>query len=555
MMRMNKRLEYSVWRALWRARHTVLFVLVFAGAVLPRLIPTVRQALWADEIFSLAIATGHSLEHPAADARPELGDYVELPKPALPAVYQRYLAHDNPPAGGRRVLRSVHLSDTSPPLYYLLLNAWTRVLGTSDAALHLFSVIWSLACFPFLWWIGREVGGRRAALVAALLFAAAPVSVYYSTEGRMYSLLWFLTLGFLWLTLRLYRRGFHLPLYFAWIITAAAALLTHYFFSFVLLACLIALFIAPGRLQRGLVPLGAFMMGVWVLPWFIRVPESLARWRVTGTWLNGFPPWRQAVTAPAQLLWSFFSGSGYWAEPTWADHVALALFAIAAFPLWRRTLGRARFNAAPRRLLYGCLIAACLGPFVFDLLRNTSTLLIPRYALAGMPAAFLLAGYGLSRYPRRGRAALLALILIAWLPGTWTLLRSRARCGEPFRTLMAHIEEDLRVGDVILVHSVPSGVLGVARYMTTKVEVGSWVQELGRRRVPENLEALVAGRRRVILIRIHEVDAPVPEEDWLRENAVLTREEALASAIILYFVPSNGEYFSADSKGALSEGS
>ena len=33
-----------------------------------------RQGLWADEIFSLALATGHSVEHPATAANAALGD-------------------------------------------------------------------------------------------------------------------------------------------------------------------------------------------------------------------------------------------------------------------------------------------------------------------------------------------------------------------------------------------------------------------------------------------------------------------------------------------------
>src|SRR4029078_12082409 len=37
--------------------------------------------LWADKCFSRSIATGHSLEHPASNAQPELGDYVEAPQP------------------------------------------------------------------------------------------------------------------------------------------------------------------------------------------------------------------------------------------------------------------------------------------------------------------------------------------------------------------------------------------------------------------------------------------------------------------------------------------
>ena len=85
-----------------------------------------RHSLWADEVFSLAIATGHSLEHPAATADPTLGDFVEPEGPVHAEEFKRYLAHDNPPASPARVVRAVWLSDTSPPLYYLLLYGWTR---------------------------------------------------------------------------------------------------------------------------------------------------------------------------------------------------------------------------------------------------------------------------------------------------------------------------------------------------------------------------------------------------------------------------------------------
>src|SRR5262245_48672358 len=96
------------------------------------------QGLWADEIFSLAMATGHSLEHPAHEANPALGDYSEFPRAVSPSTYHHYTVHEDPAPGPGRVLRAVQLSDTSPPLYYLVLYAWTRALGTSDTALYLF---------------------------------------------------------------------------------------------------------------------------------------------------------------------------------------------------------------------------------------------------------------------------------------------------------------------------------------------------------------------------------------------------------------------------------
>src|SRR5262249_12346763 len=167
----------GVRRRLWVAGLVLLAVATLLRVGLVNL-----HGLWADELFSLAMATGHSLEHPAGDADPALGDYVEAPQPLPPAAYSRYLEHESPAAGPGRVLRAVLLSDTNPPLYYLLLYGWTRVLGTGDAALCSFSLLWALACFPVLWSLARQVGGRTAAVPTCFLFALSPLSVFYATE-------------------------------------------------------------------------------------------------------------------------------------------------------------------------------------------------------------------------------------------------------------------------------------------------------------------------------------------------------------------------------------
>src|SRR3954451_21414458 len=133
------------------------------------------------------MATGHSLEHAAREADPKMGDYVELRDPAHAADYRKYVEHESPPAPMSRVVRAVFKSDTSPPGYYLLLYWWTRLLGTGDSALRSLSLVAGLACFPLLWIIAKHIGGTRTAFAACVLFTFSPNSIYYSTEGRMYS--------------------------------------------------------------------------------------------------------------------------------------------------------------------------------------------------------------------------------------------------------------------------------------------------------------------------------------------------------------------------------
>lgn len=80
-------------------------------------------------------------------------------------------------------------ADAHPPLYHLLLHAWTALTGTSELALRYFSVFWGTLTLPLLWVAGRWVAGRRVGLLAASLGTFFPLLVVYSQEARPYSLL------------------------------------------------------------------------------------------------------------------------------------------------------------------------------------------------------------------------------------------------------------------------------------------------------------------------------------------------------------------------------
>src|SRR5262245_26999069 len=133
-------------------KHRTLWLVLVIGCVAALLDVAVatRGGLWMDEIFSLAIATGHSLDHPAYLADPKQGDFVEPEHPVPADEFRRYLKHEDPPCGLGRVIRAVALSGGAPPLYYLLLYVWTMALGTSDIVLRLFSITCSLACLTLV---------------------------------------------------------------------------------------------------------------------------------------------------------------------------------------------------------------------------------------------------------------------------------------------------------------------------------------------------------------------------------------------------------------------
>jgi hypothetical protein len=495
-------------------------LLLVCAALLLRVALAFRPGLWGDEVFSLAMATGHSLEHPAAEADPARGDFVQPADVVPSSVYRRYVEHTDPPAGIGRISRAVFLSDTSPPLYYLLLSGWTRLLGTSDAALRLFSLLWAMLAAPLVWLIGRELAGRTAAWTALVLYAWSPASVFYSLEGRMYSMVWFLAAALAWQTLRVARTGPQPVSLAIWLIIAVAGLYTHYFFLFVWLAFSAWLLLWPGRLSRATAALLLVAAAAATVPWYIKVPVALGRWRVTGAWLAEPLRWPETATRPFELAWSLLAGGSLWGGSPLVDGGLAVAYLLLA--VWTVRRGRLRdLFTTDRLLLWGWLAAAVLGPFVFDLIRHSGASRVPRYVLSGLPAAMILVAIGIEPLRPRVRAAFAGLVLVAWTAGLWPIVARPDRPGAVYRAIAAELEGWAGPADLVLVHSVPSGVIGLSRYLARDLPTASWIEPLGLRRVPQDLERLLEGRARVALIQVHHLGRPSPAEPWLREHARL----------------------------------
>jgi hypothetical protein len=516
-----------------RAAWVMLLGALCLAAVL-RLCIATRPGLWVDEIFSLAMATGHSLEHPAAYANPALGDYVETPQARPPAEWRRFMQHETPPAPASRVARAVSLSDTNPPLYYVLLSLWTQAVGVGDASLRLFSVAAAVACLPLLWAVGGRIGGPTAASVACLMFGFSPLAVYYSVEGRMYSLTWLLGLALAWSSVELHRRGTRPALLLAWVIAGAAGLLTHYFLVFVWCACVVWLLLTSGRTPRPAVVLATGLSFAIAVPWYLHIPESIAGWRVTGGWLDSPLSTRQIFIAPLHLTWSMVTPGGNWNPTRIRTWLVLLSFALAVCLALRK--GVAQLFTPSSLLPWLWLGASVLGLITVDFLRGTQAALYPRYVLPGLPAAFLLAGLTLSRVRRRLALALLLVILAAWAGGVLGMFSGPPRPWQPFAEVAAHLDARTTRNDVIIVQAIPSGVLGFARYMRGDTPIASWVEQLGVRSVPADLERLAAGVCQVVLVRMPSAGKSTAEP-WLRAHAQLLQEEQIRTVHVLYFRP------------------
>ena len=126
---------------------------------------------------------------------------------------------------------AVGFSESAPPLYYALAWPWTQLMGTGEAGLRSLSALFGVMTVPFAYLLGAELRGQRAGIATAALVAVNPMLVWYSQEGRAYSLLVLLTTVSALYFVRALNRGHRRDLRL-WGIASALALATHYFALF-----------------------------------------------------------------------------------------------------------------------------------------------------------------------------------------------------------------------------------------------------------------------------------------------------------------------------------
>jgi len=144
------------------------------------------------------------------------------------------------------ILVSVPLNETiagcavnsNPPLFYICLWPWVRILGLNEFSLGLFAAILGVLTIFFVYKLTRLIAGRRIAFIAAMITAIAPFMVYASNDSRPYAFLGLITI----IAAYYFFRAINENTWKMWILTGlftAASIYTHLIgFSIVLMEIL-----------------------------------------------------------------------------------------------------------------------------------------------------------------------------------------------------------------------------------------------------------------------------------------------------------------------------
>ncbi|MGI8428759.1 MAG: glycosyltransferase family 39 protein [Solirubrobacteraceae bacterium] len=295
--------------------------------------------------------------------------------------------------------------DGSPPLFYLLLHVWMSVFGSGESATHALSLVFGLASIPVAMWAGWSLFGRRAGLMAAVLFAFSSFLTEYSQETRMYALMGLLgllaTAGFIHGFV--YRRRRYLVLF---AVCQALMLYTHawgIFFGIGAAVALIPVYRASED-RRGLLRDGVLAFvgaGILFLPW---LPNFIYQATHTAA------PWDSSPRfgAPVQLSRDLLGG----------DRVAVALLISAVIGLVE--LGRrAARGTRDATALWALIALPAVTLAVAWLASQITPAWVSRYFAPILGAILLLAAFGLSRARIVGVVALVASVVFLANPSSF----------------------------------------------------------------------------------------------------------------------------------------
>lgn len=451
-----------------RRRYFSAFFGILLVATLLRCTGITFDSLWLDEGYqSLVGACGHG--------QPDL----------LSPRKEPFLFRFEKPASADRMLRHFREVDPlCPPLYSLTLNRWMSYFGDSDAAIRSLSVVASVLSVLSVTILGTIVLGPQAGLLSGAIMAVSPYDVHYAQEARMYgfvSLFSALSCGSLLVYIGT-KCGWQLfwdpgknkaGERFSWIWLIAYALASwalinsHYTGLFILLAqgLCSTLFLLVTRQWRLYWQLCLAWLGIAVLwlPWLPMFFQS-ASIRKESFYVAREPSFSwpfYALLLRIPVNWeTFLAGNRVvaWAAPLYATSAIFLLSSFQALFVERRHRYVVRYL-----WLWAWIPAVAL--WFLDSLENHRVVEISRYTIGILPAATLLAGYGLSRLIGMNRKFLWLAVIHAIFALVNLVYTHTVHQREPWREMAAALEERWHPHDLVVVSEYYNIAL-LDRYLT-----------------------------------------------------------------------------------------
>jgi uncharacterized membrane protein len=341
------------------------------------------------------------------------------------------------------------------PIYEILAHFWMQAFGTSEVATRSLSALAGIASIAVMYVVGRQLFGKKVALISTFLMVVSEFQIYHSQDFRYYSLFVLMTLfSFLFYIRALKtKRSTYFVLY---VLFSILLFYTHPFGVFALVAQSLYLLLQRARYREARVPwilsqtLILLAIGPRLLP---GAEDTLSGTVGVMNWIPDPEIWLPALTVLKYVAADY---------PSWGALVAGIAFLVIATLVFVVYVGKEQWLAslkglpavvqglpskANELLLVGCwLLCPIIIPFVLS--KVFGPIYLYRYTISAAPAFYLLVGLGIAAVSKVVPEPIsLGLLMILIAPGLHEYYVANVK--EQWREAAAYVEENATTDDVI----------------------------------------------------------------------------------------------------------
>jgi len=374
--------------------------------------------------------------------------------------------------------------DNYPPLHNVLLYLSMNFFGQSEWAIRLPSALLGIANIVALYALTSRFGGRGAGLLAALMLALSGFHIWYSHEGRMYTLLAFTATAFAWALVSSLMQPKRHSSWILWL-AGTALLYSHPF----------------GLLNWGAILLGAFIASKISASFWTR--PLLTIWRSQALVLLAFLPWVLVLVLRAAKIGT----TGFWIERPTMKTLAYILYSIGTGPVAMSFVAAGiilalasaagRLRRTPVDVSWGAaafLITWAVAPLVIAFAGSlvVTPFITNRYLIASLPAILCLSALGFSKLGG-GLRAFYACAVTAVVASTVGIIYASPPLHSQWREVTAYASSKINSKLDCIIVSPKTNAMPVAYYLGSNgcaVGVGE----------PADLEGVPISRDRAVVI-------------------------------------------------------
>jgi 4-amino-4-deoxy-L-arabinose transferase-like glycosyltransferase len=453
------------------------------------------------------------------------------------------------------------------PLYFLSLRPWFQLVGSSEFAVRYPSALAGTLSVVLVWGVAQRLlplqrkpaaasvdprGSNAVALLAAMFMALNPYQLWYSQEGKMYTIIVCLMLISSWLWLEgIHRGGWRIWL--AYLAVTSISMYTHLLMVLVIPLHLLWFFIAWPQSVRHWRGYGAALAGL-TLPYLPMVwwqwAMLTANHRMTGF---TFTPLGEMLRT---LLYNHGRGFMPPTEPLWMAPIFFVGVAGAVLGITvldnatpdesglEQQKGSPRELSALRRFLL--LLSWLLAPIVLIYgLSLRQPVFVDRYIIWIAPAAMMVLALGIAVIWRSALwGGVITFLLLLYIGGFWLYAGWEQKTSDikyDLRSAVTYLE-NRRQPDELLILQIPhmeysyryySGDQSARPFAGSEQRLGRWAGGLwtnnghpdaqARAEVDAAMRGLTHGVERVWVLRseVEMWDARHLMDQWLDEHGTL----------------------------------